>query len=123
MQKGLVNSLAGASAPELNLRCAAWLQRSPLSRIIELEADLVTIWKSRRRSALETVAQLARDPNQSTATRQLAKGILAKDDLILRLWKTCDEHLPLVFALLLALDQRLYQHPVSLNATEWRILD
>ena len=123
VQKGLIDSLAETPTPELKLRCAAWLQRSSLSKIMEFEANLVTIWNSRRRSALEMVAQLARDPNQNAVTHRLAKSILAKDDFILRLWNASDEYMPLVFELLLALDKRLYQHPVSLNATEWRILD
>ena len=123
VQNGLVDSLAETLAPELKLRCAAWLQRSSLSKIMEFEANLVTIWNSRRRSALEMVAQLARDPSQNAATRRLAKSVLAKDDFILRLWNTSDEYIPLVFELLLALDKRLYQHPVLLNTTEWRILD
>jgi hypothetical protein len=123
VQKGLIDSLAETPTPELKLRCAAWLQRSSLSKIMEFEADLVAIWNSRRRSALEIVAQLARDPNQNAVSRRLAKSILAKDDFILRLWNTSDEYIPLVFELLLALDKRMYQQPVSLNATEWRILD
>jgi len=115
--------LAGTPTPELKLRCAAWLQRSSLSKIMEVEANLVTIWNSRRRSALEMVAQLARDPNQTAVTRRQAKSILAKDDFILRLWNASDEYIPLVFELLLALDKRLYQHPASMNTSEWRILD
>jgi len=123
VQKGLIEALAETPTPELKFRCAAWLQRSSLSKIMEFEADLVTLWNSRRRSALQTLAQLARDPNQNAATHRLAKSILAKDDFILRLWNSSDEYTPLVFELLLALDKRLYQHPTSLNAMEWRIID
>ena len=69
---------------------------------MEFEADLVTLWNSRRRSALQTLAQLARDPNQTVVTRRLAKSILAKDDFILRLWNAGDEYIPLVYELLLS---------------------
>jgi hypothetical protein len=123
VQKGLIEALAENPAPELKLRCAAWLQQSSLSKIMEFEADLVTLWNSRRRSALQMLAQLARDPNQNAATHRLARSILAKDDFILRLWNSSDEDTPLVIELLLALDKRLYQHPTSLNAMEWRIID
>ncbi|MBI5563267.1 MAG: hypothetical protein HY870_00100 [Chloroflexi bacterium] len=123
MQKGLVGSLARGLPPELLLRSAAWLRQSSLSKIVEFEARLATPWNSRRRSALEMLALLARDPHQDAAINRLAKSVLAKDDFILRLWNASNEYTPLVLELLLALDKRLYKQPVSLDATEWRIID
>lgn len=69
------------------------------------------------------LALLARDPHQDPASNCLAKSVLAKDDFILRLWNTSNEHTPLVLELLLAVDKQLYKQPVSLDATEWRIID
>lgn len=123
VQRGLVISLVEGLPPEVLLRCAAWLRRSSLSRIVEIKAKIVTPWNSRRLSALEMVALLARDPQQDPAINHLAKSILAKDDFILRLWNANNEYTPLVFELLLAMDKRLYKQPVSLDATEWRIID
>lgn len=123
VQRGLVISLVEDLPPEVLLRCAAWLRRSSLSRIVEIKAKIVTPWNSRRLSALEMVALLARDPQQDPAINHLTKSILAKDDFILRLWNANNEYTPLVFELLLAMDKRLYKQPVSLDATEWRIID
>ena len=123
VQKGLVGSLARGLPPELLLRSAAWLRRSSLSKIVEFEARLATPWNSRRRSALEMLALLARDPHQDATINRLAKSVLAKDDFILRLWNASNEYTPLVLELLLAVDKRLYKQLVSLDATEWRIID
>ncbi len=91
VQRGLVESLVEGWSPEVLLRCAAWLRRSSLSRIVEIKAKIVTPWNSRRLSALEMVALLARDPQQDPALNRLAKSILAKDDFILRLWNTSND--------------------------------
>jgi hypothetical protein len=105
---------------ELKIACAAWLQRSTLSPIVEVTVPLDSLWKSRAYSALEAVAQIALDPQHDEFTRTLARSILACDEAILRLWELGETYQPLAYTLLLLLDKRLQFNSVS---RRWQIVE
>src|SRR5512135_2390334 len=61
VQKGLGDSLAETSTPELKLRCAAWLRYSSLSKVTEIQIPSRPL-KSHLLTALEVLAGIASDP-------------------------------------------------------------
>jgi hypothetical protein len=119
---GLIDALCDSSAPERQWPSAAWLQRSSLSKVMELYVPTKAVWRSRGRSALEIVAQVAQDPDRDPLTRRLARSVLAKEEFLLRLWQLGDAYTPLVYDLLLALDKRLFLVHVAPARCEWQIL-
>lgn len=118
----LIGGLCGTEPYPLKLRCAAWLQQSSLSKIVEINLPLA-FWKARRLPALEIVAQIALDRTRDNNTRLLAKSILARDEFMLRLWQTGAQYVPLVYELLLALDKRLFMTRVSPYEQKWQITE
>ena len=103
----LLDGLSQAPTTDLKRQCAAWLHRSDLSKRVEIQFRARVPWKSSSRSALEVIADLARNPDQTADIQTLARSILVKDDWLLRLWQLGDAYTPLVCELLLALDKRL----------------
>jgi hypothetical protein len=103
--------------------CAAWLYRAPLSKVLEVHVPEQRWWKSRTRSALKILAHRALEPEGDELTRRWLYTILAREDRVLQLWQRGDEYLPLVYDLLLALDQRLFLVTGLLTKPEWRLMD
>ena len=118
---GLLDGLCHAPSVDLKRRCAAWLRRSSLSKVVEVHVPANAWWKTRSQSALEVVAQVAQNSAQDELTRTLAKSVLAKDEFLIRLWQLGDKYTPLVYDLLLTLDKRLFLTHASLSAQEWKI--
>ena len=119
---GLIGGLCRAASPDLKIQCAAWLCRAALSKVVELHGAEQRWWKSRTRSALEVLAQRALEPEDDELTRRWLYTILAREDRVLQLWQRGDEYLPLVYDLLLALDQRLFLVTGLLTQPEWHIM-
>ncbi len=119
----LLDGLCHALAADLKRRCAAWLWRSTLSKVIEIDVRPKAWWKTRGCTALEVVAHMAVSPDHDRVTRVLARSILTEDDFLLRLWQLGDEYTPLVYEILLATDKRLYLAPVPLRGHRWRIME
>ncbi len=107
-----------ASDSQLKIACAAWLRRSTLSPVIEVAVSLDSPWKSRAYSALESVAQIALTSQHDDFTRALARSILTRDEVILRLWELGEAYQPLVYTLLLLLGKRLQFNSAS---QRWQI--
>jgi hypothetical protein len=120
--RGLIDGLCQATSLELMRDCAAWLYRAPLSKVLEVHVPEQRWWKSRTRSALEILAKRALEPEADELTRRWLYTILAREDRVLELWRHGDEYLPLVYELLLALDQRLFLVTGLLTKPEWHIM-
>ena len=97
-----------ATSPEVKRDCAAWLDRAPLSKVLEVHVPEQRWWKTKPRSALEVLAYRALEPEGDELTRRWLYSLLAREDRVLQLWHRGDEYLPLVYELLLARDQRLF---------------
>ena len=102
VQRGLVKALCTANDLELKWCCAAWLRRSSLTRMVQLE-----LFPPRRVAAWEALAQIACDPLQDHAARIAAQSVLLRDDLIIALWQLNGGYRVLVYELLLATGKRL----------------
>jgi HEPN domain-containing protein/predicted ATPase len=120
---GLIDGLCQTTWPEVKRDCAAWLDRAPLTKVLEVHVPEQRWWKSRPRSALEILAHHALEPEGDELTRRWLYIILAREDRVLQLWQRGDEYLPLVYDLLLALDQRLFLVTGLLTKPEWRLMD
>jgi len=119
---GLIDGLCQTTLPEVKRDCAAWLDRAPLLKVLEVHMPEQRWWKSRTRSALEVLAHRALESEGDDLTRRWLYSILAREDRMLQLWQRGDEYLPLVYELLLALDQRLFLITGLLNQSEWHIV-
>jgi hypothetical protein len=121
--RSLIDGLCQATSLEMKRDCAAWLYRAPLSKVLEVHVPEQRWWKSRTRSALKILANRALEPEGDELTRRWLYTILAREDRVLQLWQRGDEYLPLVYDLLLALDQRLFLVTGLLTKPEWRLKD
>ena len=119
---GLIDGLCQTTSSEVKRDCAAWLDRAPLARALEVHVPEQRWWKSRIRSALEVLAHRALEPDGDELTRRWINSILAREDRLLQLWHRGDEYLPHVYELLLALDQRLFLVSGLLAQPEWHIM-
>jgi hypothetical protein len=79
-------------------------------------------WKARTRSALEVLAHHALESEGDDLTRRWLYSILAREDRVLQLWQRGDEYLPLIYELLLTLNQRLFLVTGLLTQPEWQIM-
>ena len=120
--RSLIDGLCQTTSPNLKRDCAVWLDRAPLSKVLEVHVPEQRWWKSRTRSALEILAHCATEPESDERTRRWLYSILAREDRVLQLWQRGDEFLPLVYELLLALDQRLFLMTGLLTKPEWHIM-
>ncbi|CAG0937217.1 hypothetical protein TFLX_06136 [Thermoflexales bacterium] len=120
--RGVLNSLiAGLQTqrdPIIRHQCAAWLRRSSLSKVTEVQIPS-QILKSRKLSALEVLAEIALNPAEDLLTCALVKSVLARDGFVLQLWKSRTEYIPLVYELLLAIDKRLFANKTSPGKQDW----
>jgi hypothetical protein len=119
---GLIAGLCQATSLEMKQGCAAWLYRAPLSKVLEVHVLEQRWWKLRARSAVEVLARCALDLDRDELTRRYLFRILAREDCLLQLWQRGDEYLPLVYEMLLALDQRLFLVTGLLTQPEWHIM-
>jgi hypothetical protein len=119
--RGLIDGLCQATTLEMKRDCAAWLDGAPLTKVLEVHVPEQRWWKSRPRSALEIVAQRALQAEGDELTRYWLYSVLAREERVLQLWQHGDEYLPLVYELLLALDQRLFLITGLLTRPEWHI--
>jgi len=119
--RGLIDGLCEATSLKVMRDCAAWLDRAPLLKVLEVHVPEQRWWKSRTRSALEILAQRALKPEEDDLTRRWLYTVLAREERVLQLWQHGDEYLPLVYDLLLALDQRLFLVTGLLTRPEWHI--
>jgi hypothetical protein len=108
----LIEELRTQRDPIICHQCAAWLRRSSLSKVTEIQIPSQPL-KSRLLTALEVLAEIAGDPAEDTLTRVLAKSALTKDEFVLQLWKSRAEYISLVYELLLAMDKRLFSVKAS----------
>ena len=120
--RGLIDGLCQATSPEVKRDCAAWLDRAPLSKVLEVHVPEQRWWKTKPRSALEVLAHRALEPEGDELTRRWLYSLLAREDRVLQLWQRGDEYLPLVYELLLARDQRLFLAAGLLMQPAWRIM-
>ena len=116
----LIEELRTQRDPIIRHQCAAWLRRSSLSKVTEIQIPSRPL-KSRLLTALEVLAVIANDPTEDTFARVLAKSVLAKDEFVLQLWKSRTEYIPLVYELLLAMDKRLFSVKASPSKQDWYI--
>ena len=116
----LIEELRTNRDPIIRHECAAWLRRSSLSKVTEIQIPSRPL-KSRLLTALEVLAGIANDPAEDTIARVLAKSVLAKDEFVSQLWQSRAEYIPLVFELLLALDKRLFSTKASPGKQDWYI--
>lgn len=116
----LIEGLRTQRDPIIRHPCAAWLHRSALAKITEIQIPSRPL-KSRLLTALEVLADIASDPAENTLVRVLAKSALAKDEFVLQLWKSRTAHLPLVYELLLAMDKRLFSTKASPGKQDWYV--
>jgi hypothetical protein len=116
----LIEELQTQSDPIIRHKCAAWLRRSSLSKVTEIQIPSRPL-KSRLLTALEVLAGIASDPTEHTPVRVLAKSVLAKDEFVLQLWKSRAEYIPLVYELLLAMDKRLFATKASPGKQDWYV--
>jgi hypothetical protein len=117
----LIEELRTHRDPIIRHQCAAWLRRSTLDKITEIQIPSQPL-RSRMLSALEVLAGIASDPAELALVRALAKSVLAKDEFVLHLWKSRTEHVPLVYELLLALDKRLLSTKASPGKQDWYVV-
>ena len=106
--------------PIIRHHCAAWLRRSSLSKVTEIQIPSQPL-KSRLLTALEVLAEIANDPAEDAFVRVLAKSVLAKDEFVLQLWKSRTEYAPLVYELLLAMKKRLFSTKASPGKQDWYV--
>ena len=116
----LIEELRTHRDPIIRHQCAAWLRRSSLSKVTEIQIPSQPL-KSRLLTALEVLAEIANDPAEDTFARVLAKSVLAKDEFVLQLWKSRAEYTPLVYELLLAMDKRLFSTHSSPGKQDWYV--
>jgi hypothetical protein len=116
----LIEELRTQRDPIIHHQCAAWLRRSSLAKVTEIQIPSQPL-KSRLLTALEVLAEIANDPVENAFVRVLAKSVLAKDEFVLQLWKSRTEYAPLVYELLLAMDKRLFSTYPSPGKQEWYV--
>jgi uncharacterized protein (UPF0147 family) len=116
----LIEGLRTQRDPIVHRQCAAWLRRSALDKITEIQIPNQPL-KTRLLTAFEVLAAIASDPAEHTYARLLAKSILAKDEFVLQLWRSRTEHVPLVYELLLAMDKRLFSTKASPGKQDWYV--
>jgi uncharacterized protein (UPF0147 family) len=117
----LIEELRTHRDPIIRHQCAAWLRRSALDKITEIQIPSRPL-KSRLLTALEVLAGIANDFSEDTFARVLVKSVLAKDEFVLKLWKSRTEYIPLVYELLLALDKRLFATKASPGKQDWYVV-
>jgi hypothetical protein len=116
----LIEELRTQRDPIIRHQCAAWLRRSSLSKVTEIQIPSRPL-KSRMLTALEVLAGIASDPAEQTLAQLLAKSVLAKDEFVLQLWKSRAEYIPLVYELLLPMDRRLFSTKASPGKQDWYV--
>ena len=116
----LLEELRTHRDPIIRHQCAAWLGRSSLSKVTEIQIPSQPL-KSRLLTALEVLAGIASDPAEDTFARVLAKSVLAKDEFVLQLWKSRTEYIPLVYELLLAMEKRLFSTQAAPGKQDWYV--
>ncbi len=116
----LIEGLRIRRDPIIRHHCAAWLRRSSLSKVTEIQIPSQPL-KSRLLTALEVLAEIAGDPAEHPLVQMLAKSVLAKDEFVLQLWKSRTDYTPLVYELLLAMDKRLFSTKAAPGKQDWYI--
>ena len=122
MLNTLIEELRTQRDPIIRHQCAAWLRRSSLTKVTEIQIPSQPL-KSRLLTAMEVLAGIVSDPAEHILVRVLAKSVLAKDEFVLQLWKSRAEYIPLVYELLLAMDKRLFATKASPGKQGWYVSD
>jgi hypothetical protein len=106
--RALLNSLPVGSDQTRQLTAAAWLRQSSLQTYVDLVVGGSRIWNTHRATALEIVAEMAKDRHLDEPVRALARSILATDDHLLGLAAADCGDRALAYTLQLMLDVRLF---------------
>src|SRR6185436_2012718 len=104
--RALLAKFQQAQPAELKMQLAAWLQVANLAVRVEINPNPEVWFDTPFLTALEVIAQIAIDQELDDFTRALARGILAKEEFILKLASLWPKYNSLLYTLELSIGQR-----------------